>query len=70
MTYEQAIEGLKRGKMIRRNGRSFILLRGIIDVTDPQNHRRVSFFEPGSEGDRVVYENFEDWKKAGDWEIG
>jgi hypothetical protein len=70
MTYDKALEALKRGKMIRRNKRSFILLRGIIDVTDPQNHRRVSFFEPESEGDQVVYENFEDWKKASDWEIG
>jgi hypothetical protein len=69
MTYDQAFEALKQGKMIRRNKRSFILLRGIIDVTDPKTHRRVSFFEPGSEGERVVYENFEDWKKASDWEI-
>jgi hypothetical protein len=70
MTYDQAFKALKQGKMIHRNKRSFILLRGIIDVTDPENPRRVSFFEPGSEGDRVVYENFEDWKKADDWEIG
>jgi hypothetical protein len=69
MTYDQALKALKQGKTIRRSGRSFILLRGIIDVTDPKNHRRVSFFEPGSEGERVVYENFEDWKKADDWEI-
>jgi hypothetical protein len=67
MNYEQALEVLKRREKVIRGGRVFQLQRALMDVTDPENPRRISFFEEGEEGDRVLYENFDEWKAAEDW---
>lgn len=56
MNYEQAFEALKRGEHVARDGRTLILRRGLVDVTDPDAPKQHYF----SEEDRSA----EDWEIA------
>jgi hypothetical protein len=40
MNFEQALNVLKGGGKIGRNGRTLVFRRGILDVTDPQDLRQ------------------------------
>lgn len=54
MNFEQAINILKSGAQVTRNGRTIVLRRGLVDVTDQ---------EP------VQYRVSEEDRAAEDWEI-
>jgi hypothetical protein len=41
MTYEEALEIMKRGGSVQRGGKTYTISRGIQDVTDPENPERV-----------------------------
>lgn len=55
MTYEEAIEILKRGGRVSRDGKTYELRRGIQDVTDPEAIERVYMTD--------------ELRAASDWEI-
>lgn len=57
MTYEQAMDLLKAGKSVERNGRTFrITVRGVFDVTNPEEPERAAM----GEEERAA----KDWKAA------
>jgi hypothetical protein len=56
MTFEEALEILKRGGQVTRDGKIFRIGRGVEDITDPENVNRGHF----DEDDR----NAEDWVGA------
>jgi hypothetical protein len=56
MTFEEALEIMKRGGDVTRGGRIFRIDRGVKDVTDPSNVNRSHF----DEDDR----NADDWADA------
>lgn len=46
MTYEEAIEIMKRGGSVQRDGKTYKLItRGVHDVTDPENSVHVYMSE-------------------------
>jgi len=56
MTFEEALEILKRGGEVTRDGKIFRIGRGVEDVTDPNNVNRGHFDED--------HRNADDWADA------
>jgi hypothetical protein len=51
MTFEEALEILKRGGQVTRDGKIFRIGRGVEDVSDPTQVNRVQFDEDDRSAD-------------------